>query len=1090
MRRTAVHRYNPPRMDRSFLLQTKFLVPRYGTDLIARPELLARLETAVTRRLTLLSAPPGYGKTTLLAELTERLRLPCAWYQLDAADGDPTIFLSYLIACARDIAAAVDPGRTPTIGSAAESLLEDSEPAPPERILTVLINELVADLPGEYVLILEDYHVVTNPDVHRLVNILLDSGPPGLHLIISSRTDPPLRLSRLRARGRVAEYRAADLRFGAHEVEQWLMQVIPGATAATASLLTQKTEGWAAALQIVLSSLAGKDADSAGQFIAELTGTQRFVFEYLAEEVLQQHAPGRQRFLTYTAVLEQMNAAACNALLGSDDAQRMLDRLEKDNLFVVSLDEKREWYRYHHLFRDFLLGKLRGESPARLAQLEERAAAYYERRRELEAAFTHYTRAQNHAAAARVLTRFARDYVERGRVAVLQRYLGDLPDDLLETYPELLLQHGNVLWRQGRVGAAVARYEDARAAFAQQDDAAGVCQALTQLAELARSQGNYRRARDLAQTAVASLPNDDYAQRSIALMSLAKSEGFLTGMDRGRELAEESVALARKAADTLPRRVRANLLRSLGHICWWYGDPHATLRFCQEALTLVPDDSPIAANIYITMATPLVYRGDFTRARVYAEKGLDIAQRLQLPELLPRAHSTLGSILSRCGEPEAGEQHLRQAVELAQELGLESYARVMAAGYLAQNLCGQGRSAEARQLAEAALWERAANPDTYEMVVCRSVLADIALENDDLDAARAAFASLVEVGERRQFRIPLAMVYFGLAYVLLRNGRDADAIQYARQSVAILEPLNTWQLFLDQGERARSVCQALVRAGEATPFVEEVLRHLTPETAVASATPPAVPATRDARVRVTCFGPFRVYVDGVEITQERWVSAKARDLLAYFITFRHDRIPLEKAAEAIWPETDGGGRAFHSALYRLRQALRRPGDHAKFVEVKGGEYWLDCTRFAVDVDAFETACDRAAAGRGTEAMRACEEAVTLYSGDYLSNMLYDDWTNDERRRLEARYLRALRELAHAHAAAGNLEAAIEQMRRAVEHDNLHEDSVRSLLRFYAETGDRTAVVRQYHQLEKRLAQELGVPPDPATRQLYAVLLQP
>lgn len=1089
MRRTAVHRYNPPRMDRSFLLQTKFLVPRYGTDLIARPELLARLKTAVSRRLTLLSAPPGYGKTTLLAELTEQLHLPYVWYQLDAADGDPTIFLSCLIACARDIEAAIDPARTPTVGSATESLLEDSEPAPPERILTVLINELVVGLPGEYVLILEDYHVVTNPDVHRLVNILLDSGPPGLHLILSSRTDPPLGLSRLRARGRVAEYRAADLRFGAREVEQWLIQVIPDATAATASLLAEKTEGWAAALQIVLSSLAGKDADSAGQFIADLTGTQRFVFEYLAEEVFQQHPPERRRFLTHTAVLEQMNAAACNALLGSNNAQPMLDRLEKDNLFVVSLDEKREWYRYHHLFREFLLGKLRGESPARVAALEERAAAYYTRKREPEAAFIHYTRAQNYAAAASVLTRFARDYVERGRVAVLQRYLGDLPDDLLGNYPELLLQHGNVLWRQGRVGAAVARYEDAQAVFAQQGDAAGVCQALTQLAELARSQGDYRRARDLAQTAVAAIPQDDYAQRSIALMSLAKSEGFLTGMDRGRELAEESVALARKAADALPRRVRANLLRSLGHICWWHGDPQATLRFCQEALMLVPDDSPIAASIYITMATPVVYRGDFARARAYAGQGLDIAERLQLPELLPRAHSTLGSILSRCGEPEAGERHLRQAVELAQELGLESYARVMAAGYLAQNLCGQGRSAEARQLAEAALWERAANPDTYEMVVCRSVLADIALENDDLDAAQVTFESLVEVGERRQFRIPLAMVYFGLAYVLLRNGRDSDAIQYARESVAILEPLNTWQLYLDQGERARSVCQALVRAGEVTPFVEDVLQRLAPDTAVAGAALQAVTATRDGRVRVTCFGPFRVYVDGAEITQERWVSAKARDLLAYFITFRHDRIPLEKAAEAVWPEADASGRAFHSALYRLRQALRRGGENTKFIQVKGGEYWLDSTRFAVDVDAFEAACDRAAAGSGAKAVRAYEEAVALYTGDYLSNMLYDDWPNDERRRLEARYLRALRELAHAHAATGNYEAACEQMRRALQLDSLHEDSVRSLMRFYAEMGNRTAVIRQYHLLEEQLKQELGVAPAPETRQLIATLLQ-
>jgi len=1066
-------------MDRSFLLQTKFLVPRYGTDLILRSELLARLETAVSRRLTLLSAPPGYGKTTLLSELTEKTEIPYAWYQLDAIDGDPTIFLSYLIACAQQIETAVYPEREPLLGHAVDSLLEDSKTPSPDRALMVFINELAANLPDDYLFILEDYHLITNPDVHRLVNLLLDSGPPQMHLVISSRTDPPLGLGRLRARGLLAEFRAPDLRFGADEVQQWLDQLVPGTAVHTARLLNEKTEGWAAALQIILSSLSGQDVAHVDRFIADLTGTQRYIFEYLAEEVFQQHTLERQQFLTKTAVLDQMNAVICDALLDTQTAQIILDSLEKDNLFIVSLDEQREWYRYHHLFRDFLLGKLRREAGDAIFELEERAGRYYLEQGEQKAAFPHFIRAKNYDMAAEVLSIFAREYVERGRIAVLQRYLGDLPDDVVCQYPELLLQHGNVLWRLGRSGTAVSRYEDARTAFAHQKDNVGVCRVLTQMAEMARSQGDYRHAQKLANEALHIVPADDHAHRAKALMALAKSEGLLTSMDRGHELGIEAVKAARQAKGNLSRRARADLLRSLGHICWWYGDPEDTLRYCQEALTLVSAESPIAASVYITMATPYIYRQEYETARQYAEHGLAIAEHLKLPELLPRAHSNVGSILSRGGDMEAGEQHLRMAVELAQGSGLESYAKVMAVGYLAQNLCNQGRIDEAQQLAEAILWERAANPNTYEMVVTRSILADIALESDDLDEAQSIFESLEEICQRRQFRIPLAMVYFGLAYIHQENGRSQPALGYAQKSIAILEPLGTWQLFLDQGERARIVCQVLTAAGETTPFVNEVLQRLPGANEVVE---------EETAVRVQCLGEFRVFVDGQEVTQEKWVSTKARDMLAYFVTHRQKRIPLEKATADIWPDQDQQGRAFHSALYRLRQALRHGDEKTKFINVKSGEYWLDTALFKIDVDEFETAVSNSSASSISEAAEWREQAITLYGGDYMRNLLYYDWASVERRRFEDKFLQILVQSAEDKAQNKNYLAAIGLMTQAIERDPLRENLYCCAMDYYAAMNNRSGLIRCYQSLTEVLMQTLNLPPSPSTKQHYQQLL--
>jgi len=434
-----------------------------------------------------------------------------------------------------------------------------------------------------------------------------------------------------------------------------------------------------------------------------------------------------------------MDASACNVVASVQNAQSILEELEKQNLFVSSLDSQRRWYRYHYLFREFLISRLKRVETESIIGLERSAGVHYESQGELEAALSHYLNAQDFESVARVVSIFAADYVERGRVEVLHRYLSTLSADVMKSNPELLLQHGNAHWRLGQAGAAVAAFEDARSSFAAQNNASGVCRALTRLAEVNRAQGNYRQAETLS-------ADEDRAARAEALMALAKSVGFLTGMDKGRQLAEEAVEEARLAEDRISALARANFLQSLGQICWWHGDPQATVRYCQEALQIAPEEfSPIGAQAYISLVTPFLYWRELDKSLHYAERGLQIAQTLHLKELLPSAYTALGNVLTRMGETARAEASLRQGMEIGQQLGLASYEQLMATGYLAYNLCGQGRIEEARQLAEGALWSYTGNPDTYEAYVCRSVLADVALENRQLDKAERLYAELVEV---------------------------------------------------------------------------------------------------------------------------------------------------------------------------------------------------------------------------------------------------------------------------------------------------------------------------------------------------------
>jgi LuxR family transcriptional regulator, maltose regulon positive regulatory protein len=1069
-------------MKPSVLLRTKFLVPRPRPELLPRPRLLDWLESNADKRLTLLSAPAGYGKTTLLADFINSSSLPFAWYTLDAQDSDPTVFLTYLIESLRSMKRAPE-SLTRAVGQTAQSLLDSAEAnISPQRVLTVLVNELAEEIETPWLIVLEDYHYVTSPVVHQLVDFLLENAPNDLRLVISTRVDPPLALARLRARGQLAELRASSLRFRDEEVSHWMQSTLPDISSESLSLLNEKTEGWVAALQIVRSSLSGRDARDVEAMLAGLSGSQQFVFDYLADEVFKRLPEDTQEFLLRTSILQQMDASACNAVASVQNAQSILDELEKQNLFVSSLDLQRRWYRYHYLFREFLLSRLQRVETESAINLERSAGKYYESQGELEAALSHYLNAQEFESAARVVSVFAADYVERGRVEVLHRYLSALPTDVMKTNPELLLQHGNAHWRLGQTGAAVAAYEDARSSFAAQNNAGGVCRALTRLAEVNRAQGNYRQAETLSTEAL-SFANDDHAARAEALMALAKSVGFLTGMDKGRQLAEEAVEEARLAEDRISALARANFLQSLGQICWWHGDPQATVRYCQEALQIAPEEySPIGAQAYISLVTPFLYWRELDKSLQYAERGLQIAQTLHLKELLPSAYTALGNVLTRLGETARAEASLRQGMEIGQQLGLASYEQLMATGYLAYNLCGQGRIEEARQLAEGALWSYTGNPDTYEAYVCRSVLADVALENRQLDKAERLFGELVEVGERRQFRIPLAMVYFGLAYIHLETKRPENGLKFARKALRLIEASRTFQLFLDQGIRSQVVSEALIRAGEKSPFIERVLENL-PEK--------SLQALQDRySIQVQCFGSFRVLLNGEEVSQERWVSAKARDLLAYFVTMRGEKIPADKAFDAIWGQKERTSRtAFHTALSRLRNALKAGDDSPRLILVEVGEYWLDSARFSIDVDEFNAAMAKARSATNDDvAAEWYERAVNLYQGEYLQNLYYE-WVFPERRQLAQAYLNALQELAVYHFSIRAPAKAVEYIEKAIPFDLLNEDLYCLSMRAYAALGDRSSVARTYTALQKILLAELNSKPLPETTNLYLDLVR-
>lgn len=436
------------------MVATKLYVPRLRPGLVARPRLVDRLGRE--GRLALVSAPAGFGKTTLLASWLARPRPGdgrVAWLSLDTGDTDPTTFWT-------GVATALT-GALPGVGDRALELLAAAVPT--DVVVTALLNEL-AEAPRQVWLVLDDYHLADDPRIAPGVAFLVEHLPPHVHLVVSTRADPDLPVARWRARGELVEIRAADLRFTSEEATEYLDATSVSLTTEQVRALEDRTEGWIAALQLAAISLEGRD-DVAG-FITGFTGDDRYVVDYLVEEVLAHQPQPVRDFLLRSAVLDRLCAPLCDAVLDRDDAGPMLRTLERTNLFVVALDDRREWYRYHQLFADVLRARLLDEQPDLVPVLHRRASRWYEEHDVVDAAIGHALAAREFDRAA-FLVEVAVPEIRRHRQeAKVQGWLAALPDDTVRHSPVLSVFAAAVSMISGDLDAAGPRLDDAERALA------------------------------------------------------------------------------------------------------------------------------------------------------------------------------------------------------------------------------------------------------------------------------------------------------------------------------------------------------------------------------------------------------------------------------------------------------------------------------------------------------------------------------------------------------------------------------------------------------------------------------------------------
>jgi len=754
------------------LLETKLHVPRLRTGLVARGRLSERLGRGAEATLTLVSAPAGFGKTTLLTEWLATATADgrsVAWLSLDQRDNDPGGFWTYLVTALR----AAGPG----VGVGALELLQRPQ-APIDAVLATVLNDLET-ITTDLVLVLDDYHVIDSPEVHDGMAFLLEHLPPHVQLVIASRTDPTLPLPRLRARGQLVEIRAADLRFTPEEAAAYLTEGMGLAlTAHDVAALEERTEGWIAALQLAALSMQGRDDVSA--FIAGFTGDDRYIVDYLAEEVLQRQPDHVQQFLLQTSILDRLTGPLCDAVTGQEGGKAQLAELDRDNLFVVPLDDRRQWYRYHQLFADVLHAHLLDEQPDVVPDLHRRASAWF-------AAQADPAEAIRHALAARDFERTA-DLVELAipemrrirQEATVHAWLTALPDDVVRARPVLAVGLAGTMLTVGNIDGVEARLTDAERLL----DTLGVLP------------------RPPAETA--PMVDDEEVARLPAMIELYRAALSLARGDAASTVRHAQQALDRALADDhLARAAAAGLL---GLACWTGGDldgAHRSYTECVAGLHLAGHTTD-TIGCAVALADIRRTQGRLVDAQRTYEQALQLGRGPGDTVLRGTADMHVGmSELSRERDDlEAAEQALASSRELGDHNGLPQnpYRRRVAMSRIRE---AEGDLVSAGELLEEA--ERLYVSDFFPRVrPVPAMRARVHVAQGDLGAALAWVRERgLSVGDDLDYLSEYE--HITLARVLM--ARTSSAAGSSDDATSLLEKLLQ---AADDGGRTGSVIEILV----------------------------------------------------------------------------------------------------------------------------------------------------------------------------------------------------------------------------------------------------------------------------------------
>jgi len=1081
----------------SSILNTKLLPPSVS-DIIHRGRIAPLLSQLKQKQLITVTAGAGCGKTVLIAHAIRELDLQTVWYRLDRSDEDFITFLHYLVIGINKIYPAFGVGILSILGDPRGSHRNH------ESLLALFINDLESLTTEDLYLVLDDYHTIgDSQEIHNALQFLLKHLPDRIHLILISRKDIDLPLSRLRAMRKVLDITWEDLLFSPAEIKQLFTEIFDlSIHEAHIEIIFEKTKGWVSGLILLSHMLHGRSEEETENLLIGLKGSMEEFYRYLDENVFQPLTPHEKEFLVKTSILSKLTPDLCNGLLHITDSGAILKRLHANHLFTFSFEGEQEGYIYHDLFKDFLRTKLADENDEKeFRKIHETAANLYEKSREFTLALDHYLKAERMEDFSRLLSIFARMWIKQGQVLRIRFYLEQIPAHYVQQDPWIVYLQAGLMELSGRLQEATTGYARSLEIFQTQSSDAGIDICLADLATCYYTIGDYEKSEFLFK----ELLSRNTPSSNLKFSCL----GFLI-----------------------------NLSYALGKIS-------DSERFMEEARSMLPeilkeeDGREMHGWLNISMGRRFSVAGDFKQALEVLNQALEILQPTGQYPLLVYCHLLLSEIYYKLGLFEKGLDAAKTSLNIAQEKGL-SDSTFFPGGHLllAAHYLGMGRKEEALSYAQRSL-ARFQETGMFEpQVLAHTTLFSIYFDRGDLYAAEKHVRQGMEV--IRGIRLPLyqsmletclasvmmgkgewdkalrllktaetrslhgkyhqALIYLAYTRCYLKRDRINQALKALGKGLSMCEANGYDFLLVTQKSWIVPSLVMVFSRDEKKDYIRKILSMIGSE-AVAeisgiltnSPSPPVRKAAIDLfnslrqesspGLKIHFFGKFRVFIGEKELPIEIWRSKKALNLFKFLLFYRsRGYINKEVLMEFLWPDEDPQKSAnrLHVVLNFLRKTLEpnlAKGITSSYILSKAGAYKLNIgDQGWVDIEEFSRELKDAKEEKSPEeSIHHYLKALDLYEGDFLEEDLYREWCTDVRERYKEDYLSALTEVISYYETRKEFQQCIDYAEAYLKTDKYAEEMYRVLMRCHSYLGRRAMVAKTFNKCKEHIVADLNCP---------------